>query len=47
MTGRELYELWSRKMNENGVSVDEWEDLEEAGKKAWRSLAVELLGGAA
>lgn len=39
MTGQELYETWSDAMNEQGVSVDEWDDLDDSYRSAWISVA--------
>lgn len=39
---QELYELWQNGMAEQGVSVDDWQDLEHSDQVAWSKLAERL-----
>lgn len=45
MSGEELYIMYLDAMNDEGVGVDEWQDLEESDKAAWNAIAskVQLL----
>lgn len=42
-TGQELYALYTRAMSEQGVGIDEWDDLDETERDAWRRLAIMLM----
>jgi len=42
LTGRQLYEIYARKMTEQGVIVDEWDGLEKEDKVAWIATAIEV-----
>jgi hypothetical protein len=41
LTGKELYEIYARKMEYYGVMVDPWDDLEDTDRKAWAATAIE------
>ena len=42
-TGRELYEIYCRKLRELGCVADEWDDIDEIDRNAWSLLAIELM----
>ena len=42
-TGRELYEMYCRKLAQLGVVADEWDDIGEIDRQAWSLLAIELM----
>lgn len=42
-TGEELYAKWARKMAQQGIDVDPWDDIDEPERFAWQGLAIELM----
>lgn len=43
LTGKELWDLYRRKLAENGLDSDTWEECEKWHQKVWIALANELL----
>lgn len=41
-TGQDLYEMWARCMEAEGVDVDAWEHCEGAECGAWKEMALEI-----
>lgn len=42
MTGQKLYEEYAYHMENQGVGVDTWDDLDETDQIAWNATAEEL-----
>lgn len=40
--GEGLYAIFTEKMNDQGIEIDEWEDLDESDRQAWNELAGEI-----
>ncbi len=45
MTGEELYRMFQRNLEKQGVESDDWVELDGTDKKAWDATAEQLLEG--
>ncbi len=43
--GKKLYEMYLENMSQQGIGLDEWHDLEEYDRVAWRETADQVLKG--
>lgn len=39
MSAKTLYNVWQTAMNDQGIGVEEWDDLDAADRVAWAAVA--------